>query len=336
MAKDKGKKAKGASKKSKSEPMKWAKIVIPLLMILVVIGMIIPSVLTGSKINSSSTTSSSLSKSFDNIRDALNILPTGVSYLRYVDLKNDSQVNNWMQSYYFNTLPTSQVFGASPVRDALAIYPEGYFGDVQTSSVGDVMSLTDFGNGTLNDSYSWANSNTMRKINSYYYFSPESSPVVSGGANAVSYTLNALVGNVNSSYNDYADLFDELRWKQVSTANMTLETVGNNCTIPISNVNLTVDRFYAGIGATNETMVVNNTTYVKYSYVVALHVNQTPSDSDAKFLYLLESSNEKMGFSDYGIQIYGDYIIIQAHGPMVVCAYDMMTWGFMKYAASST
>ncbi len=175
----------------------------------------------------------------------------------------------------------------------------------------------------------------MRKVNNYYYFTPETSPVVSGAQNAVTYTLDSMTGDVNTSYSDYSDLFNELSQKHISTDNMPLETVGNNATFPLSDINLTIDEYYAGMGPTNQTVTLNNTTYTQYSYVVILHVNQPPSDKDVQGLYFLESSNDKMGFTDYNVQVYDDYIVIQAHAPMIFCADDMISWNFLKYQTGS-
>jgi hypothetical protein len=312
---------------------------------MVLFGMVAAWVSMGNNANigsSSSNSSSSLIKSFNNIEDSLSIIPTGATYVRYSNLEADPLIGNFLNSYYWNTLPSYQIFDANASIDTLAIYPAEYFGDLQSTSAGSVISLTDFDNATLNQSYSQINLNMngniipMSKVYSNYYFTPKTSPVVSGTQNAVNYTLGAMAGYVNTAMADYSGLFNELSLKQIPINNMTLETVGNNATFPISSINLSINQFYAGMGPTNQTMVVNNTTYTKYSYTVILSVNQTPSNSDAQYLYLLSSSNEKMGFEDYNVQLYDKYIVIQAHAPMVVCMNDMMTWGFMKYEAGAS
>jgi hypothetical protein len=120
---------------------------------------------------------------------------------------------------------------------------------------------------------------------------------------------------------------------------MALETAGDNSSLPISfpysNINLTADRYYAGVGPTNATVMLNNTSFAVYTYVAVIHLNQTPTDKDVQIIDLLQSGNEKMGFSDYNIVFDNDYMIINARAPMVMCLDDMMTWDFLRYMPGS-
>ncbi len=135
MASDKGKTkgSKAASKKGKPK-MKWGSIIIITVLVLTLVGMVVAQVVNsnwGSKI--STDTTNSLVQNFNDIEDSLHILPFGASYVRYVDMNNDTELGNYMRTYYSNTFPPSETVGANAVRDSLAVYPAGYFGDLQTS-----------------------------------------------------------------------------------------------------------------------------------------------------------------------------------------------------------
>jgi len=322
--------------------MNWAKIVIPVVLILVLIGMVFASVLNN-KVTTTPSTTTNTNKNFNNIQDALGLLPSNASYVRYLDMKNDTAMSNWAQTNYWNTMPPTSIFSATPQRDALAVYPAGYFENSMTSTSADLVSLSDFGNNKINESYStlgYTNSGIkILKANSQYYFAPDITPVVSGGEQEVLDTLAVFDGNSGSASGTYSDLFQELNMRHIAINGMTLETAGDNSTLPvwfpISNINLTADRYYAGVGPTNVTVTMNNTTYPVYSYVAIMHLNQTPSDNDMQYLDLLQSSNEKMGFSDYNVQVYDDYIIIDAHAPLAMCLDDMTTWDFLRYLPGS-
>lgn len=290
------------------------------------------------------TGSISLNKNFNDLADSLHLLPAGATYVRYTDTKADSRLGQYLSSSYWNTIPPSSIFGANAVRDAFAVYPAYQFGNTTSSGAGNVISLTDFGNATLNQSYPQVsadlngNSIPIKEVFGNYYFSPDTFPVVSGTENATIATLYTMAGisGSNTSYDDYADLFNVLSSHHIPINGMTLEVVGNNATFPVSGINLTPDKFYAAIGPTNQTVVVNGTIYTQYYYVIVVHVNQAPSSGDIQNLYLYASSNLKMGFSDYNVQVYGDYIVVQAHAPIQICLNDdMMNWGFMKYQAGT-
>ena len=323
--------------------------VIPLLCILT--SAILISGCTGaqspSPITVNNTGVNAFNKSFNDIADSLNILQNGAVYVRYSDMKDDPQLGQFLTTYYWSTLPSPQLFGASALRDTLVVYPTYWFGDITLPGGGSVVSLTDFGNATLNQSYPQVyttlkgNRIPLREIYSNYYFSPNTSPVVSGTQNATVGTLYSMAGVTlfKTAYDGYSGLFNKLNAHHVTINGMTLEAVGDNttgynATFPISNINLTLEQFYAGIGPTKYTVVSNNSTYTLYNYVFVIYDNQAPSTNDSLSLFMYESRLLGMGFSDYNIQIYGNYIITQARAPLNVCLNNMESWGFMDYQAN--
>lgn len=347
--KEKTKASKGASKKKQTQKFNWSKAFIIFILVMVLFGMVAAWVSMGGNINSAnSNNNGTIDRSFNNIVDALNIIPTGANYVRYSDMADDSNLSLFLNSNYGNTIPDPQIFDASALKDALVVYPPYTFDYLQQSSIGDVVSLTDFGNQTLNQSYPqvYANLNgnsvPLSQVSSTYdyYFTPKTSPVVSGTENATLAMLYQMddLSSYNTSYDDYSGLFNELNDHQIPINGMTLEAVGNNATFPISNINLSIEQFYAGIGPTSMTVVLNNTTYTEYNYTAILQVNQSPSSQDVQMMYLLSGSNEKSGFSYYNVSVYtdnGNYIVLTAQAPLPVCIDDMETWGFMKYGGTS-
>jgi len=343
--KEKAKTSKGASKKKQKTEFNWRKAFIVFILVMVLGGMIAAWVSMGNNFNPTTPSSnSSIVSSFNTIADSLNILPTGATYVRYSDMKDDPLLGEFLDGYYGNTLPSYLTFGANATKDTLAIYPAYYFGDTQASSAGSVISLSEFDNATLNQSYPTVDNTyisgysiPMSEVYSYYYFTPKTTPVVSGTMNATTAVLATMTGKAefNTSMDDYAGLFDEINTAHVPIDNMTLEAVGNNANFTMSNINLSIEQFYAGTGPTSQAVVINNTTYTTYDYSAVLLVNQTPSSNDIQSLYLMSGSNEKMGFSDYNVSVYGDYIVLQAHAPLAICIEDMASWGFLKYPVGS-
>jgi hypothetical protein len=328
MAVDKGKKkgAKGASKKDRPEPRNWAKIGIQLFIVFIMVMSVFAFTLNNNRSGSNTDTSSS-DRSFNGIADALRLIPANASYARYADLKNDSVLADSVQKYYwlFGTLPSETVFNAKPQRDLFAIYPQGYFGSFTEQFV----SLTDFGTAKVNQSYpDYYNIQGViaKRVNSKYFYTGATKPVVSGRIENVAPTVEVMLGYNASSYGNYSGIFDEIKWKQVPTDGMTLELVGRSCNLSY------VDGYYAAVGPADRT---NKSSDRLYNYTAVMHLNQTLSDRDRQDLALLESAMEKMGFKSYRTQAYDDYIIIEAEGSLDACVDDMLNrWGFIQYRPS--
>lgn len=322
MAKDKAKGAKGAPKK---EPINWAKIAIPLLMVFIMVGSIFAFVISNPF---SSDKKSGLSEPLGSVQDALRLLPPGASFVRYVDMSADTQLKDYVDSNYWNTLPPASIFSADPKKDALAVYPAGYFG-YNTQSL---VSLTDFGTTKINKSYPayTMGSNIVLAANDNYYFTSDTSPVLSGGPESVATTLNYFGMRNNSSYATYSGLFNKLNDKRISIDGMDLATVGNTFNVPFENAS--ADAYYAGIGPAASA----NASARNYTYVVIAHLNRTLSDQEYGQLALYSTSMVKTGFEKYNTQVYDDYIVIEAQGPLNVCTENMVNWGFMKYEAGSS
>ena len=340
MAKDTGKGAKSASKKGhKKESNKYAKMVIPLFLVLIMLGTVVAYVASsnwGNRINNSQ--SPNVNPAFNNIQDGLLIIPKDVGFARYADLKNDSVLNNTFNGYLWlkGSIPSAQIFNVDPQRDLFAIYPAGYFSNYN----GQFVSLTDFGTSKINNSWpdSTGSDNShnllsnlnvpVKKVSDTYYYTPSTVPVISGiidNVAPVAYVME--MGNTSlSSYGQYADLFDELKLKHIPIDNMTMEMVGTSSNLTYS------DRYYAAVGPLDP---ANTSTDRLYSYVAIMHLNQTVPDTDMQNLALLQTSMQKMGFKVYNTESYNNYIVIEAQGSLGVCLDDMYSrWGFIKYQAS--
>lgn len=336
MAKDKG--TKGASKKSKKEPRNWAKTIIPLFLVFIMLGTAVAYVWGSNWGNKIDNGKGSNTNAFGSVSDALRLIPAGAGYARYIDLRNDTLLNNATNSYSWlkGSLPPSSIFKADPKIDLFAIYPSGYFSDYN----GQFVSLTDFGaaynkswpDSTGSDYYhellSYYNI-AAKKVNDNYYYTPSTYPVVSGMLENMAPTAYVMAsGNTSlSSYGDYSDLFTELKYKQIPIEGMTLEMVGLSSNLSYS------DRYYAAIGPVDPS---NQSQDRLYSYVVIMHVNNTTLlDGERGNLALLQGMMEKSGFESYNTQVYDDYIVIEAKGMMVLCLEDMYyRWGFIKYQAA--
>ncbi|HTY91749.1 MAG TPA: hypothetical protein VMC84_11285 [Methanocella sp.] len=326
---DKGKKAKSASKKGKKQQRDWKKMIIPLFLVVTMLGTVVAYVASSnwsSRIGNNEQ-SSSTTRAFGGIQDGLSLIPQGAGFARYADLKNDSVLSNAVDSYIWlkGSLPSSQIFGVSPKRDLFAIYPAGHFGSFSDQFV----SLTDFGTSKINTSYPDyydINGVIAKQVNSMYYYTPSTVPVVSGRIENVAPVINVMFGSNASAYKNYSDLFDELKYKQISNGGMTFETVGTTSNLTYS------DRYYAAIGPVDPS---NTSAYRLYSYVAILHTNTTIPDADLQNLALLQGAMEKMGFQSYNTQVYDDYIVIEAKGSLSLCLDDMYSrWGFIKYQAA--
>jgi hypothetical protein len=338
MAKDKG--TKGASKKGKQEPRNWAKTIIPLFLVFIMLGTVVAYVAGsnwGGKIDNDR--GSKTKNAFGGVADALSIIPAESGYARYIDLRNDTELRNATNSYTWlkGSLPPVSILNADPQTDLFAIYPSGYFSDHSSQFV----SLTDFGTAAVNKS--WPDSTgsdyyhellsyyniAVKKVNDNYYYTPSTYPVISGKLENVAPTGYVMAsGNTSlSSYGKYKDLFDELKYKQISTDGMTLEMVGLSSNLSYS------DRYYAGIRPLDAS---NASQGRLYSYVVIMHVNNTTVlDNDRGNLALLQGMMEKSGFVSYNTQVYDDYVVIEAKGTLVLCLEDMYyRWGFIKYQSA--
>ncbi len=335
MAKDKD--TKGASKKGKKEPRNWAKTVIPLFLVFIMLGTVVAYV-AGSNWGGKIDKSKSTEHAFDSVADGLRLIPAEAGYARYLDLGNDTELTNATNSYTWlkGSLPPSSIFNADPKIDLFAIYPAGYFSD----SGSQFVSLTEFrkavnkswpdstGSDYYHELLSYYNV-AVKKVNDNYYYTPATTPVVSGMLQNIAPTAYVMAsGNVSlSSYGEYKDLFDELRYKQIPIDRMTLETIGLKSNLSYS------DRYYAGIGPVDP---ANQSQDRLYSYVVIMHVNNTTLlDNDRQNLALLQGMMEKSGFESYNTQVYDDYVVIEARGTLVLCLEDMYyRWGFIKYQAA--
>ncbi|AFC98783.1 hypothetical protein Mtc_0008 [Methanocella conradii HZ254] len=321
MAKDNGKSLKKATKK---EPTNWAKAVIPILLVVIMLGSIFAYVLSNPVNTSNTSKTTSNEKPFNSIMDGLKLLPANLSSARYADLKGDTVLSQYMynNAYLARTIPPSKTFSADPQKDMLAIYPPGYFGDFQEQFV----SLTSFGSSRINSSYTAydVNGQTVEMVNNKYFYTLNLKPVISGRIENVAKVLESS-GN-ESAYNEYSDLFEELKWKQISTDNATLETVGKSCSYA------SADRYYAALWPADPK---NSSQDRPYSYVAIIHVNHTLADSEYADLASYGASMTKYGFSYYNVQVYDDYIVIEAEGSLDVCMDDALNrWSFIKYKLS--
>lgn len=320
MAKNDGKSLKKATKK---EPTNWAKAVIPILLVVIMLGSIFAYVLSN-PVNTSNTSPKTTSneKPFNSIIDGLKLLPANLSSARYADLKADPILSQYMYSnaYLARTIPPSKTFGAEPQKDMLAIYPQGYFGDFKEQFV----SLTSFGSSRINSSYPAydVNGQIVEMVNSKYFYTLNLKPVISGRSENVAKVLKS--SDNESAYNEYSDLFEELKWKQISNA--TLEAVGKSCSYAPA------DRFYAALWPADSK---NKSHDRPYSYVAIMHINHTITDDEAADFAAYGESMKKYGFNYYNVQVYGDYVIIEAEGSLDVCMDDALNrWSFIKYKLS--
>ncbi len=310
------KSTKGAAKK---EQKSWAKIVIPVILVVVIFGLIFTSGI------SNRNSPSPGEKPFNNITDGLKLLPANLSSARFADLRADSVLSHYMllsNAYLAQTIPPSRIFGADPQRDMLAIYPPGYFGDFKEQYV----SLTSFGSARINSSYPAydVNGEVVERVNARYSYTLNLKPVISGRIENVAKVLEP--SGSESAYNEYSDLFEELKWKKISTDNATLETVGKSCSYA------SADRYYAALWPSDPE---NSSQDRPYSYVAIIHVNHTLVDSEYADLASYGASMTKYGFSYYNVQVYDDYIVIEAEGSLDVCMDDALNrWSFIKYTLS--
>lgn len=326
MAEDKGKK-KVKPKKDKPEPRNWKKIGLQLFILLVLVMAVIGFTLNVNHGKPEDDSAPATGKSFNDIADGLKLIPANASHARYADLKNDSVLAASAQRYLwlYGTLPSEKVFGARPQRDLFAVYPGGHFSDFAEQFI----SLTDFGTARINQSYPdyYDIEGVIAKmISPKNFYTGATRPVVSGRIENVAPTIDVMLGNNASAYANYSAVFEKMRWKQIPTDYMTLETVGRSCNLSYTG------GYYAAIGPVDRG---NTSPQRLYNYTAVMLLNGTMPEDDRLGLALLEEAMEKKGFSYYRTQVYDDCIIIEAQGSFDYCVDDMLNrWGFIKYQAS--
>ncbi|HMK45395.1 MAG TPA: hypothetical protein VK436_02105 [Methanocella sp.] len=254
---------------------------------------------------------------FNSIVDGVKIAPNGADYIRYIDLNASPEVRNWAMSNLSNSLPNPDTFGAQPRKDMFVDYPMGYFGSYNDQWV----MVTDFGSDFQNMNYSETTYQgvTLETIDDNYYTFSQTWPVISGPAQNVAGMVNFMKGGIgrNTSYDDYSDLFDQLKGYPINANQACMATVGTSSAFNDS------DRYYAGITPSGD----------NFTYQAVLHMNRTLTDEE-KATY--KSRLEKAGiysalFNSYQIQFQGDYMVLQATGNWTTCVSDMQnSWKFLK------
>lgn len=312
MAQKSGKKSSprgGAGKKN------WAKIAVPVFLILIMV-LSIFAILTSNNNQVSDTDSSSTEINFNSIIEGLRIIPPGADYARYIDLTANAEINTWAMSNLNTTIPDSKAFGGQAKKDLLVNYPLEFFGPFNEQWV----SITDFG-----PKYQITNPNqttyqgvSMRAINPVYTYS-ETRPTVSGRIQNVADMILFWSSSPNkTAYNEYSDLTDQLKGYPINASQARLSVVGTSSLLNTS------DRYYAGLTPTSDG---------KYNYQAVLHLNETLNETEKQDF---KSRTEQVGifvmkFDSYQIQFQGDYLILQATGNLTTCTNDMVdSWRFLK------
>jgi hypothetical protein len=254
----------------------------------------------------------------NSIVDALTYLPPNANYVRYIDLNASSTVAEWMTINYGSNLPNASMFGVKPLKDALASFPYPTFG---LSIVEDpqVIVLTDFGPGFDNASYpkTTINGADIRQVNSYYGFSIDSYPTVSGRLDYVWQIDNFMKTSTasDSAYATYAGLLEQANLSSVRKAQFA--TVGTSGTLGFG------DRYYAGVTPLNDTIC---------DYTIVIHLNQTLNETRKQEI----TQHWQIGASLYGIdastpQFNANYVVMSAKGDTYACLNDMVTsWDFTR------
>ena len=273
-----------------------------------------------------------LIKNFDKISDGLKLVPENGSYVRYANLTGDATLSAWMKKNFYNSMPNGSVYDAQVQRDMLSVYPKDNFANFSEiygiNSSLQYVSLTDFGTGIINDSYPAVDQQIdgqyILKVNSLYYFTPQTNPIVNGMAETLVPTLDTMTGNVtNTSYDQYKGLFDQLAQNQMSENGMTLEMVSNQ---PTENFS---DMYYAGIGP-------NNDANKSYTFQAVMRLNRTLTNYDMSYLSVLPDAMKEQGYTSYNITYGngepGDYVVVKGSASFDQCVNDLFyTWGFMRY-----
>ncbi|HEY3274166.1 MAG TPA: hypothetical protein VGJ92_10400 [Methanocella sp.] len=271
-----------------------------------------------SPLHTATTDNNQKTGTFNSIVDALMSLPPNANYVRYVDLNASSTVNEWMTLNYKSNLPNVTMFGAKPLKDALASFPYPTLGLSNVENL-QVVVLTDFGPGFDNASYQKTSINgaELRLVNSVYGFSTDTYPTVSGRKEYVSIIDNFMKSSTasDSAYATYADLFEQANLSSVKTAQFA--AVGISDSLGFG------DRYYAGVTPLNDTIC---------DYKVVIHLNQTLNATRMQDI----AERWQTGASMYGIdastpQFKDSYVVMSAKGDIFNCLNDMVTsWEFAR------
>jgi hypothetical protein len=311
-----------APKKTKKEIEEAKKrrrnvLILALLMVGIMLFGVLLQFLNPTPLHDASTDDTQKTGTMNSIVDVLRYLPEPANYVRYADLTNNSTVAEWMSLNYGKNLPNASLFGAKPLKDALASFPYPTMG---LSILEDpVVVLTDFGPGFDNASYqkTTINGAEIRLVNSLYGFSIDSNPTVSGRIEYVAIIDNFMKGSTlsNRAYSRYADLFEQANLSSVRSAKFA--TVGTSGTLGFG------DRYYAGVTPLNDTTC---------EYKIVIHLNQTLNETRMQQI----ADQWQTGASLYGIdvsvpQFKANYVIMSAKGDTFNCINDMVTsWDFAK------
>jgi hypothetical protein len=295
---------------------RWMMILLAVLMVGTMIIVPLAVLFNPTQLHQTVTDNTQKTVGLNSIVDALMYLPQNANYVRYVDLNASSTVAEWMTINYQRNLPNVSMFGVKPLKDVLASFPYPTMG---LSFVDDpqVVVLTDFGPGFDNASYpkTTINGAELRQVNSYYGFSIDSNPTVSGRQDYVWRIDNFMKTSTpsNSAYAAYADLFEQANLSSVRKAQFA--TVGTSGTLGFG------DRYYAGVTPLNETIC---------DYTIVIHLNQTLNETRMQEI----AERWQTGASLYGIdasspQFKANYVVMTAKGDTYACLNDMVTsWDF--------
>jgi hypothetical protein len=254
---------------------------------------------------------------FNSIVDALMDLPPNANYARYVDLNASSAVSDWAAINIGYNLPNETLFGAKPLKDALASFPYPTL-SLSITENPQVIVLSDMGKNFDNASYPKTTMGgvELRLVNNAYGFSTDSYPVVSGRKEyvaAIDYNMRSTTA-ANSAYANYADLLEEANQ---SARNAKFAVVGTSSSLGFG------DRFYAGLTPLND-------TYGDYKIVI--HLNQTLNETRMQEI----ANRWQTGASLYGIdtnapQFDSNFVVMAARGDIYQCLSDMVTnWEFIR------
>jgi hypothetical protein len=305
---------KNINEKGSGKKRNWKKTILPLFLVAVMLISIFAY--AGSSLLGSGDRDIILKKDFNNIADGLKLIPENASYVRYADIEANNNITLWLSDNLAKSIPSYKEFGAYVKKDMLSNYPYRYFGNHSQQFI----SVTDFGAVKLNQQYnnSIYNGIILEEINDYYFFTPEFDPVISGRPENVARAIDTIKGQgQKTAYNNYKDLFEQLKGYPVNEKNSKLSVVGRDC-----NVNFT-DKYYAGITPDGKT----------YKYTAVMHLSHKFNDTEKQ---LLKSAWEQSALFNYGFDYFqanfvGDYLIIDASGNFNTCIRDMTTvWGFLQ------
>lgn len=303
------------SRKGAPESKNWMKTIIPLFL---VVTMLLSILAYGfiSFFGNSEDTSHKIDRKFDSISSGLKLVPEGSIYARYVDMDSNSSIAAWAAGNINASMPKQSDFGAAVKKDLIVDYPDNYFGNFNQQWV----SLTDFGNASLNNDYVKLSMGDqyVYQVREGYYFTSNTHPVVSGRLENVAVIVDVMNGLIaRTSYDTYSDLFELMKGYPENDKTAKFAVVG---TYP-ANVNFT-DKYYAGVTPVGD----------KYNYKIALHLSKKYTDEEKQSMKM---SWEKIATLNYNFDYYqvrfnGDYAIIDAStSSFDVCIRDMNLWGFL-------